>query len=77
MSLDEIIFKFRADLIKHYGPIAERELLSINFGYGLYDAAMIDMFQKTMDKFSYSPSSMSDMRICGVRINARHKDAAE
>ena len=77
MTLDEIILRFRNDLIKTYGPVAEKELLTINFGYELFDLAMIDMYQKSAAKFHYSPSSMNDMRVCGVKINARHKDIAE
>jgi len=75
MTIDEIIYRFRNDLISYFGK--DDGLLKITLTHELFDQVMLDLFRKEQgypNKFSYSPSAMNDFVIYGVRLEARAKE---
>jgi len=66
-KFDEILNRFRAELFEHYGKEPKFKLI---LDHEMFDDVMIAMHAKGMTT-TFSPSSMNDNRVCGIKIEAR------
>ncbi len=74
MKFDEALHRFKMEIEREYG--SSEGLLKITLSHKLFDDAIISLWRdQTMfggyAKMSYTPSSMSDLKLDNVRIEAR------
>lgn len=76
MRLEELIYKLNMEIMKEFG--IENAVHTIQMEHKVFDQIVIREYSKAINEgrytFTYSPSSMNDFKICGVRVLARAKD---
>lgn len=68
--IDQILWEMASALEATYGL---KGVHKITVSHELFDAMVFDMAKHTQYKAYFRPSSMNDLEICGIRLEARTK----
>lgn len=75
MSIEQIIAELNHKIMQEYG--IENAVHTLIMNHEAFDRVVIELFRKTRDRYSFQPSSMSDLHIYGVRVLARPRKVSE
>ena len=80
MKIDEIVYKLNYEIEKEYG--IKNAIHTIIMNHKSFDNIVINMYRDSdidsdIGRYSFTPSSMNDCKICGIRVLAREEKWGE
>jgi hypothetical protein len=71
MKFEEILWDFRNRLYAEYGKEPQFKIV---FEPELFDHIAMELFRKHENFSVVRPSGLNDLRVCGIKIDARSKE---